>query len=415
MLKKFVVFKIEMPINLLHSINNDSLFEILKFLDFKELISLKLVSKGFKMKCSNPFLYETLDFSTIPKNFTNGEIEEILKNFPQTKTLIIDKRSRIKSFLKISELCPLIETLSILNCSNIKDLGEFKNLKLLKCHEEFHKTLYEPLIEKNSSLKIELFEPQEYIYIKTLNGQQWPLFLSLQNSVYDLKVEIGFNLGIPEDQIRLVYYGKKLEDSRILSDYNCQYKGTFHCILRLRGAGEHLTDKDEFDQLYNMIDFDGVRNKKQVMENVFTFQLFTKEFCQKIKDNKFKIAKNTQNKIILLIQSLLFPGEYFRFVDTFMNHYNFETETELILHIDQSQYTLNICLDIHELKGTDLIFYTSNSYIVEELPFIEDVKEFEKFSFSQTGEAILHFGSLPHKVSKLQNGSRDNLIFLFHK
>lgn len=80
-----------------------------------------------------------------------------------------------------------------------------------------------------------LFDLKYPIYVKTLTGKMFTCEVRTSDTFLSVKHQIFEKEGIPPDQQRLIFAGRRMGDDQTLSDYGICKDATLHLVLRLCG------------------------------------------------------------------------------------------------------------------------------------------------------------------------------------
>ena len=290
---------------------------------------------------------------------------------------------------------------------------------------------------------------RKILYIKTLSNVIYEISFDPDDTIFMIKTKIHATHGIHRDTIRLIFKGKRLEDSRSNNDYGITFGSTLNMVLRLL-AGAQITDKNDNENENetdpNIFNYQFNSNLSNLILSISsldfeldssnsTFNLCVLKWNSKVKQvfeeiiketlkcasiKKFTLGEvslenlNIGNLISHIVNKCILPLLKIQFDKLIKNNYSIEgtifcegnknlseisdkfladCNKGFPLHVDDSELTINLCLG-GEFSGSKLEFKTG---------------EVHEYSVSK---GVVHSGNLEHWSTPCEGSRYNMLLFL---
>ena len=121
------------------------------------------------------------------------------------------------------------------------------------------------------------------IFIKMLNGRTTTMNVNRKETILSLKHKIEDKEGIPINQQRLIFRGKRLDDRLLIEDYPIEYESFIHLSLHLKGGSpNHFNSLQQVETIL----FQSVIPNLKENSSIFTDFLEKKLFMDALDDTK---------------------------------------------------------------------------------------------------------------------------------
>ena len=143
------------------------------------------------------------------------------------------------------------------------------------------------------------------IFVRNLKGKTLVLRVRHSDLIKTVKHMIYLRDGVPQQEQRLIFSGKQLENNRTLADYNIQQANTLHLVMRLYSklGRVKITDLEYKMKTNTTVGASMIIYVKTLMEETLTFRIRNNEKIEQVK-SRIEELKG----VPVSMQTLIFSG-----------------------------------------------------------------------------------------------------------